>query len=855
MIYHFEPIDIVFFTAAIVSLLIAIVALLKRVKPGGTAFACAMVSIFFWLIFRVFEGVADTYSEKIFWAKFEYLGISTLPLFYFIFACQFSRKDSWMNKKNLMLLSIVPIFTLILVFTNEQHHLIWAEITPVMGNGIKNLVYEHAIFFWIQSFYSYSLLIIGIFNLIKTFLNFPKAHQLQVIIMITATLVPWVGNLLYLLGLSPVHGMDLTPIGLAVSGAILVISLYRGQILEVVPVARNIIFDSMQEGIIVVDNNEMILDVNNAACQMFKIPMEAMVKYPIKEALVSYPALLEKLSTTEDQKFEFCLDEQTQRYLQVNSSLMITDLNPTGCLIVFQDISKRKQLEIFEQGQRKFAEALAHVAATLNSSLELDVILERMLDIIHEVVPHDAANVALLEDDQKMRFVKLKGYEKYRSKELIESLDYFVKDIPDFYLMAQEKDALVVSDTKTYPGWVANQGVEWIRSYIGSPIVIEDKVIGFINVDSETPNFYNQGHAQRLKVFADEAAIAIQNARYVEELMQRNQELRSIYEVGIAMTEGLDFREVVNGLFKQIENLTNIDLFILGLFSEDNKYPLYLYDSEDRSTQKIVLNHDLQNDLYKLIKNLKTTVYIENFKVDDIPLEIKKLANYPIREMHSTVNIPLLQAGEVIGIMSAGNRRTAAFNEKQVRFLETIASQVAITLQNVIMYDRMKELAIIDELTGVYNRRFLYLAANKEVDRSRRYKKDLSMILIDIDHFKEVNDHFGHLAGDKILQKITQVIQKELRGSDIFARYGGEEFIILLSDTNGEAATKVAERIRHNVEKMRVKYIDDEITVTISLGVTSLSTERNTLQEIIATSDQALYEAKQKGRNRVEFIV
>ena len=123
MIYHFEPIDIVFFTAAIVSLLIAIVALLKRVKPGGTAFACAMVSIFFWLIFRVFEGVADTYSEKIFWAKFEYLGISTLPLFYFIFACQFSRKDSWMNKKNLMLLSIVPIFTLILVFTNEQHQI------------------------------------------------------------------------------------------------------------------------------------------------------------------------------------------------------------------------------------------------------------------------------------------------------------------------------------------------------------------------------------------------------------------------------------------------------------------------------------------------------------------------------------------------------------------------------------------------------------------------------------------------------------------------------------------------------------------------------------------------------------
>ena len=854
MIYHFKLIDLLFFTAAIISLLIAIIALVRRTKPGGVAFACAMISVFFWLIFRVLEGIADTYTEKIFWAKFEYLGITTLPLFYFIFACQFSRKDSWINKKNLILMSIIPLITLILAFSNERHHLIWSTITPVADNGIKNLVYEHALFFWVNSIYSYFLLLVGIVHLINTFLNYPRAHRVQVIILITATLVPWVGNLLYLTGFSPVQGMDLTPIGLAFSGTILAVSLYRGQIFEVVPVARNIIIDSMQEGIIVVDINEKIVDVNNAACTMLKISTDEMMKHPVEEALAAYPHLLEKLKESENQKTELCLDEQTQTYLQINSSLIKTNLTPAGRLIVLQDISKRKQLEIFELGQRKFAEALAHVAATLNSTLELDVILESMLEIIHEVVPHDAANIALLEDDQRMKFVKLKGYEKFRSKEIIESLDYFVSDIPDFNKMAQEKEAVLVSDTKTYPGWVANQGVKWIRSYIGSPIVVEEKVIGFINVDSQIPNFYNQGHAQRLKVFADEAAIAIQNARYVEELMQRNQELKLLYEVGMAMTEGLDIQEVISGLFKQVENLKNIDLFLLGLFNKDNKFPLYLYNSEDKSTHNIVINTDLKNELYKRLMKTKTTTYIENIIVKDIPPEIMKLENYPIEEMRSSVNIPLMQAGEVIGIMTAGNKREGGFNKKQIRFLETIASQVAITLQNVIMYDRMKELASIDELTGIYNRRFLYQAANKEIERSRRYKKDLSMILIDIDHFKEVNDHFGHLAGDKILQKITQVIQKELRDSDVFARYGGEEFIILLSDTDGKAAALVAERIRSSVELLRVKYIRNEMSVTISLGVTRLSPERETLREIIATTDQALYEAKQKGRNRVEYI-
>jgi diguanylate cyclase (GGDEF)-like protein len=111
------------------------------------------------------------------------------------------------------------------------------------------------------------------------------------------------------------------------------------------------------------------------------------------------------------------------------------------------------------------------------------------------------------------------------------------------------------------------------------------------------------------------------------------------------------------------------------------------------------------------------------------------------------------------------------------------------------------------------------------------------------------------MAGDKVLQKLTQVIQKELRSSDVFSRYGGEEFLILLSDTEGEAAANVAERIRATVENLHVKYNEEEISVTVSLGVTQITDERNTLQELIAIVDQALYGAKQKGRNRVEFIL
>lgn len=855
MIYHFLVIDLLFFYAAVVSIFIGVVVLLKRAEPGGIAFACVMISISLWLIFRVFEGVAETVPEKVFWAKFEYLGITTLPIGYFVFSSQFSRKDQWVTPRNIILLLIVPIITLILVFTNEKHLLIWKNIYPAGEVGIDNLVYEHGIYFWFNWAYSYVLLFAGVARLVITFFNYPKEHRIQAFILIIATLIPWLGNLLYLMGYSPIKGMDLTPIGLMFSGVVLAISLYRGQIFEIVPVARNIIFEYMQEGILVLNLKGIIVDANKAASEILGIPGKKLIKSPLENVLAIYPGFLKQMSKSGNNKFEIKLDKDGERYVQVSVSSITTNIHPSGRLIVLQDITKRKNIELYEIEQRKFAEALAHMAATLNSSLDLDVVFERILDIIHEVVPHDAANIALIEDEKRLRFVKLKGYEKFRSKQAIENLVYIIDEIPDFKLMVQTNKAVVVTNTLAHSTWVTNPAVEWIRSYIGSPIVINGKAIGFINVDSSIPNFYTQEHAQRLKVFADEAAIAIQNARFVEELKQRNQDLTTLYEVGIAMTEGLDFQDIVSGLIKQLENFHGIDLFLLKVLDEGPiNTPIFLYDFTEKIIKKIEVTPEKNNRVIDQIQNKRNTVYIPNLTPARVQKELIEIPNYPIESMCSFLGIPLLEGKKVIGIISVMGKQVDAFNEKQIRLLETIASQVSIILQNVRMYDRMKELAIIDELTGIYNRRFFYLAANKEIERSLRYDKSLSVILIDIDHYKEVNDHYGHIAGDKVLQKLTQVIQKELRGSDVLARYGGEEFLILLSDTESEAAIAVAERIRSTVENLRVKFNEDEISITISLGVTTLNDDHKTLQDIISSVDQALYSAKQKGRNRVEYI-
>lgn len=168
---------------------------------------------------------------------------------------------------------------------------------------------------------------------------------------------------------------------------------------------------------------------------------------------------------------------------------------------------------------------------------------------------------------------------------------------------------------------------------------------------------------------------------------------------------------------------------------------------------------------------------------------------------------------------------------------------------------RYKGLSQTDSLTGIYNRRYFFLLAEKEVKKAYRYKRDLSVFMLDLDFFKKINDTYGHAAGDKVLQLTAKILTQNLRSVDIFGRYGGEEFVIMLPETNSIDALKVAERIRRYIETTSFE-VDDNviINITVSLGVCSepvKGTDITNLNKLIDGADQALYRAKRSGRNRV----
>ena len=166
-------------------------------------------------------------------------------------------------------------------------------------------------------------------------------------------------------------------------------------------------------------------------------------------------------------------------------------------------------------------------------------------------------------------------------------------------------------------------------------------------------------------------------------------------------------------------------------------------------------------------------------------------------------------------------------------------------------HEEIYRLTTVDGLTQVYNKRYFLETLEREIGRAQRYQRDLSLIMFDIDHFKKINDTYGHLAGDHVLKHLAMVIKSRIRREDILSRYGGEEFSIILPEIDKENAIQFAEKIRKLVEKAMFSFEDTEIPVTISIGVTNYDGQQVDVNEFIKLADEKLYDAKQSGRNRV----
>ncbi len=341
------------------------------------------------------------------------------------------------------------------------------------------------------------------------------------------------------------------------------------------------------------------------------------------------------------------------------------------------------------------------------------------------------------------------------------------------------------------------------------------------------------------------------------ELAHNIKELGIINHISLSITSGLDMEHVLKTLFDQCSQLVPIDIFYVALFDETNSLihiPLFYEGGVYQVGPSRDIN-DRPGTIGTVIKR-KRTLYINNINnetalSDTHPNQIN--APQTGKTTRSYIGIPLSLRERVIGVLSIQNYRADAYSDEHIRLLERIAIQAAIAIENARLYAEIQRLAIIDELTGIYNYRGLLELGPREVERAHRFNRPLSVLFFDIDNFRKFNNTYNHATGNIIIKAVSERGRSILRAVDVFARFGGDEFVALLPETDIESAEGVARRMVEEIAANKIVTPFGELGVTISIGLTSLSEERPNLSALIDHANNAEHQAK-RGKKGIVVV-
>jgi|Deesub1362A_J573_1020465.scaffolds.fasta_scaffold00396_13 diguanylate cyclase (GGDEF)-like protein/PAS domain S-box-containing protein len=326
-----------------------------------------------------------------------------------------------------------------------------------------------------------------------------------------------------------------------------------------------------------------------------------------------------------------------------------------------------------------------------------------------------------------------------------------------------------------------------------------------------------------------------------EELIRRNKELSALYTLSSTINQTIEIDRVFRAV---LETVTNLDIL-----NVQRKGGIILVEG-DRMRLASHLGHseefiDLHNGMR--MGECLCGICAETGEViisKDSNTDPRHTIRYSDMEPHGHIIVPLKFKGRVTGVLYLYLPAGFEIDDDKIRLLSIIGDQIAIAIENSRLYEETKRFSLHDPLTGLANRRLMNVILNRLFAEAKRFRKTFSLLMTDIDHFKEFNDLRGHLEGDRLLKEIAKELQKDTRAIDLVVRYGGEEFIILLTDTDSEEAYRIAETKRRRIES--------SLPVTLSIGVATYNDDTDSPEELIRRADKALYMAKQRGRNRVE---
>ena len=408
-------------------------------------------------------------------------------------------------------------------------------------------------------------------------------------------------------------------------------------------------------------------------------------------------------------------------------------------------------------------------------------------------------------------------------------------------LAAQQKRPIYSPDVTKDPRHIPS-GKD-TRSELAVPLMVRDEVLGVLDCQSDKVDYFDTETIDLLTLFSTQASMALQNARLYSLERRRAQQLQAINDIAQQMTVVLELSELLGKVCSSIVRSFDIDHASILLKDEQD---VILRSHNGKLVPKVAEGERLPAMAGLWGRALSTGQVVAEGSIDQ--------AHGPdvfFADTRSRMCIPLVSFGQTLGVLVLDSTRPDAFRSLDTQTLESVADICATAIQNAQHVERVRQLAYIDGLTGIFNRRFFEMRISEEIERARRYSTGIAVLMVDIDQFKRLNDEFGHLLGDEVLRQVCSIFSQHLRKMDVVCRYGGEEFVIVLPQTNAEHAMRVAEKLRRVIESWQFPGVAR--AVTISAGVATFPEHGETRDALVKAADTGLYAAKQAGRNQVQL--
>jgi len=495
--------------------------------------------------------------------------------------------------------------------------------------------------------------------------------------------------------------------------------------------------------------------------------------------------------------------------------------------------------------------SLTRILDAVSSSLDQDTILSVVCKELSLTLNINRVFFAILLDDKAFLQIITEYCSESRSSAM--GVVFPVKDSPmaEFVLNRRTSYFANMGEMGEQEKLIAVKiGWERISSVMAVPVLVNGDVYGVISLCTSEKHIYSPEEISMVESLATIAGQSLENMHLYKTLQGVNENLTKSIEL-------LKQRNLVSTLLSQMNDDLQIcdsfqDAYAIASFFTQELFPGYqgqlLMLNEERTLLESVSSWG--DPIPKLTSTSTDIHLINNWEGRHLYLEHSNRSGVNHDPQYPNVWVPLKTQRDVIGILRLYNPPDPIPDEWEQRML-SFTERLSLSLANLTLRQKLKIQSIQDPLTGLYNRRYLDDALDREVKLAIRHQRKIGLVMMDIDHFKHFNDTYGHDAGDEALRSLSKFLKSHVRSSDIVCRYGGEEFILVLPESSIEGSFNRAEELRRGISELRVEYQQEILSISVSAGVATFPQNGERADLVIQAADAALYRAKREGRNRI----